>query len=567
MGIVPAVAVGVFAIGWLFYKELRTSSQNELLKQMSILVEQSERRTNSLLETASANAQLFADSSIVEHYIRVEDEQARYTLMQPSLLNLFATYRAAYPNYVEIQLLLPDGYEDTRLGKAFRPNLTEEESTSEFFNAMKANAGSNYTAFLSASDDRQAVFKIGQAILLKDEKKDAGLVKPELFGYLVVTVSADFLDNEVINQRIGRTGYSFLMDAQGTIVAHPDVSLVGSKSEQHEMLIARESHTPETLSSITTVGGHPVLVKYRPCIVLIAKLHDNLHLVSVLPAKELKAVGGEIAIKIAVVTVGMLGLTLAFFWLFLRREVLLPIATLQRMAVSIGNGKLPVNSTYVSPRKDEIGSLELAFHEMNSKLSNSIDELQSSYTQIHELAYKDSLTGLANRRQFLKTLEAGIKTATRKRKSLAVLFLDLDEFKKVNDLLGHDAGDELLLIIAQRLKTCLSIAGCTTVSDTGNLSGKKEQSLSYCLARLGGDEFIIMLSGIRTSTQPLDIGRQILGNLASPIELREQQFIVGSSIGISLFPDHATSVEGLLKCADTAMYAVKHDAKHHAVPV
>ena len=531
---------------------------------MSIVVEQTDRLTTSLLETASANAQLFADSSIVEHYVRVKDEQERYALMQPSLLHLFATYRAAYPDYIEIQLLLPDGYEDTRLAKFGRPNLTEEESTSEFFKAMKANGGSTYASFLSAADDGQAVFKIGQAILLEDEKKDADLAKPELYGYLVVTVSADFLEHEVISQRIGETGYSFLMDAQGTIVAHPDASLVGTEAEQHEMLFNRESRKPEIRSSISMGGERPIIVKYRPCIVMTAKLHDNLRLVSVLPEKELKAVGREIAINIAVVTVGMLGLTLAFFWLFLRREVLLPIATLQRMAVTIGDGKLPANSTYVSSRKDEIGSLELAFHEMNSKLSNSIDQLQSSYTQIHELAYKDSLTGLANRRQFLETLEAGIKTATLKRRSLAVLFLDLDEFKKVNDLLGHDAGDELLLIIARRLGACLSGAGCTKKCDTRNLTKKHEHSLSYCLARLGGDEFIMMLYGIQTPTQALDIGRQVLGDLASPIELREQQFIVSSSIGISLFPDHATSVEGLLKCADTAMYSVKHDTKHQA---
>ena len=100
---------------------------------MSLVVAQAQRQTGSLLKTAQANAQLFAASSLIEHYIRVKNEAERYELMQPSILNLFATYYAAYPDYIEIQLLLPDGYEDTRLAEPGRPNLTDEEANSDFF--------------------------------------------------------------------------------------------------------------------------------------------------------------------------------------------------------------------------------------------------------------------------------------------------------------------------------------------------------------------------------------------------------------------------------------------------
>ena len=564
MGIVPAVATGVFAIGWLFYNEFREKSENELLQQMSLVVEQTERSTDSFLETATANTQLFASSSIVEQYILIDDEEERDGLLQPSLLSLFASYRAVYPDYVEIQLLLPDGYESARFARPDRPNLTEEESTSAFFKAMKGNAGYIYSAFLSAADDGKPAFKIGQAILLKDPDTDAELVKYELYGYLVVTASAEMLRNDVINHRIGETGYSFLMDADGVIVAHPDVSQVGTKAKQYETLTNTEGYAPETLANALLIRQRPVLVEQHPSIVSIAQLHENLLLVSVLPEQELKAISCDFAFNIAVATLGILCVTLAFFWLFLRRQVLLPIATLQRMAISIGNSKLPVNSAYVSTRKDEIGSLELAFHQMNSKLADSIDELHCSYARIHELAYQDSLTGLANRRLFLDNLEAGIEAAKHSDGLLAVIFLDLDEFKIVNDLLGHDVGDQLLLIIARRLSTCLRCIYSTTLSDSENSTNQQKNDPGYCLARLGGDEFIVMLSGIQTPAQALSIGKQILDNLAVPIELREQQFIIGSSIGISVFPDHAISVEGLLKCADIAMYAVKHDTKHQA---
>ena len=562
LGIGPAVAAGILSVGWLFYAELQSNSEKELTRQMSLVVAQAQRQTDSLLKTARANAQLFAASSIVEHYIRVENEEERYELMQPYILDLFATYQAAYPDYIEIQLLLTDGYEDTRLASYDRPNLTDEEAKSKFFREMSATPKSNYSGFFSALDDGQPAFKIGQPIWLKEAKEDPTLVKPDLFGYLVVTVSIDLLEKEVVSQRIGQSGYFYFMDASGEIIAHPDSSLIGT--DHYHLLNSAEGGSESDARAIPSfLDENPVILQRRPRIVMMTELHENLILVSVLPEKELKAVGRNIALNIAVGTIGLLCLALAFFWLLLRREVLLPVATLQRMAIAIGDKKLPVNSHYVSKRKDEIGSLETAFHEMNSKLSNGIDELQNSYTRIQELAYKDSLTGLANRRQFLKTLEIAIRKARADNELLAILFLDLDDFKKVNDLLGHGAGDQLLLIISQRLSTCLSTVARATDSHESRCSNRSDDTLNYSLARLGGDEFIVMLTGIQGPDQPLKMSKQILESLAKPIELHKQQFSVGSSIGIALFPHHAIDAEGLVKCADLAMYAVKHDTKQH----
>ena len=428
---------------------------------------------------------------------------------------------------------------------------------------MSSTPGTSHTAFFSVTDDGQPAFKIGQPIWLKDAKEDPTLVAPELFGYLVVTVSVDQLKKEVISQRIGQTGYFYFMNASGEIIAHPDNSLIGSKAKEYKLIRAEDTEEPDVRAISALIGKDPAIFQRRPDIVMMTELNENLVLVSVLPEQELQTVGRSIAFNIAVATISLLCLALAFFWLLLRREVLLPVETLQRMAIAIGDSKLPVDSTYVSKRNDEIGSLETAFHEMNLKLSNGIDELQSSYARIHELAYTDSLTGLANRREFLERLETAISKATHSNELLAVLFLDLDEFKKVNDLLGHSAGDQLLLVIAQRLSTCLSTLASTTVDCRKNCADHPSNTVGYTLARLGGDEFIVMLSGIQNSAQAMDTGKQILRSLAIPIELHKQQFIVGSSIGIALFPHHARDAEGLVKCADTAMYAVKQDTKHH----
>ena len=576
LGILPAVALGVFVMGWLFYTESRRDSEEELLRQISLVVQQAERRTDSFLDTAAANARLFAASTMVEQYVRVANEEERFELLQPSLLQLFASYRMAYPNYVEIQLLLPDGYEDTRFAKRGRPNLTEEESDSDFFKGLKNNSYTTYTRFLSDADDSGPVFKIGQPIWLDDLSEDPAHNEQYLYGYLVVTASASLLKEEVIRERIGETGYYFFMDAQGTIIAHPDDDRVGTKAQQYTSLMAMDRHVSKAVDSASLSNAQPLLFEGHRSILSTTELYDNLILVSVLPEQELQAINQHIAFNIACATLATLLIKLGFFWLLLRHQVVSPIAALQRMAVAIGNGRLPVNPTYTSPRKDELGSLEMAFHEMNAKLSNNIVELKGSNARIHELAYQDSLTGLANRRQFLESLESGIDHARMNNESLAVFYLDLDEFKKVNDLLGHYAGDELLLIIAQRLKRCLSQdlcpsvfgdvadAQCSGQSSALKLTAAASNTSRCCIARLGGDEFIVMLPNVRSDSQALTVGRQILDTLNSPIELYDQQFIVGGSIGISLYPEHALNAGGLVKCADIAMYAVKRNTKHQA---
>ena len=551
LGIVPAIVVGVLGLAWVVFTELRASSGNELLRQMELVFTQTERRTDSFLATATANARLFADSVLVERYIRVEDEEARFELMQPTILDLFASYRAAYPGYVEIQLLLPDGYEDTRLAQPGRPNLTDEESTSAFFEAMEAAGDSTYTAFLIDPDDDEPAFKIGQPILLENLGLDPNLAERELYGYLVVTASSDFLAREVIGERIGRSGYFFLIDGEGRIVAHPDPALVGSRADRHEALLATAASATSTIEPLgaapATSGDDPLTLSSRP-------LHDNLLIVGALPKRELQAASGELARSVAGITAVTILLAVSFFWLLLRELVLLPLADLRRTVIAIGDGDFDVASGHAAPRDDEIGDLELAFRDMNVKLSRSMSDLMGSYTRIHELAHEDSLTRLANRRQFLSTLATAVEARKEGRGKLAVLYLDLDEFKKVNDLLGHDAGDELLLEVSCRLRKCLRPPGAT--------AAPPRPVARPCIARLGGDEFIVLLPDIDGAADAVSAGERVLGTLTAPIELRGQRFVIGSSVGIALYPDHASDADGLVKCADTAMYAVKNEAKN-----
>lgn len=158
-------------------------------------------------------------------------------------------------------------------------------------------------------------------------------------------------------------------------------------------------------------------------------------------------------------------------------------------------------------------------------------------TRVRHLASHDVLTGLPNRTSFSELLDAALRNARRQGHCVALMFIDLDRFKTVNDTLGHAAGDALLKEVAGRLRSTLR------ASDT--------------LARLGGDEFIALLPEVK---QPADVGvvaRKVLAALQHPGLIPGSECAVTASVGVSLFPQHAQDVEGLIKCADQAMYQAK----------
>ncbi len=172
-----------------------------------------------------------------------------------------------------------------------------------------------------------------------------------------------------------------------------------------------------------------------------------------------------------------------------------------------------------------------------------ISEIKNSEEKIAYLAYHDALTGLPNRRLFNDRLKVAIATAARKNRRLALLFLDLDNFKRVNDGLGHAAGDELLEETARRLR------GKVREEDT--------------VARLGGDEFICLLVGIQEPDYAAVVAQRILDSLSKPFKLRGREFYLSASVGITLYPDDGDDPGTLLANADMAMYRAKNAGRNN----
>ncbi|HBW97673.1 MAG TPA: diguanylate phosphodiesterase, partial [Pseudoalteromonas sp.] len=157
--------------------------------------------------------------------------------------------------------------------------------------------------------------------------------------------------------------------------------------------------------------------------------------------------------------------------------------------------------------------------------------------KMEQLAYFDTLTGLANRTFFRMQLRKSMALAERGHYAFALFYFDLDEFKRINDTLGHDAGDQLLIEVANRLKARLR------AEDT--------------IARLGGDEFAVLLSGIESQEHASDVANTIQKTLNVPIKLGNNEVIVSASIGITMAPYDSLEEDQLLKHADLAMYEAK----------
>jgi diguanylate cyclase len=170
-------------------------------------------------------------------------------------------------------------------------------------------------------------------------------------------------------------------------------------------------------------------------------------------------------------------------------------------------------------------------------LFEDITEKKKSEVQIQKMAYYDSLTGLPNRMLFLDRLKTAIARTARDNSKLAVLFLDLDHFKKVNDTLGHSWGDQLLVQVSQRLTKY--VRTCDTI------------------ARLGGDEFILVVSELSKEIHAAQVARTLIESLNPIFDIRSHKIHITTSIGIAIFPNDGSSVESLIKNADMAMYSSK----------
>ncbi len=520
----PLVMGPALALGWISYDSLRGDLRASAEQGMESVLDLAAYKLEDLIDAARANTELLATAAPLERYARTDDAHERAYLLRAGLLALFYRYRDVYPEYEELRLLQPDGREDVRVAAGPSPAVEPNPGPGPDFPAIAAEARPLSLRLRAGGAEGDSALLLYRRIALRDDFMTGPAGADRTRAYLAVRVSL-----APVFERLSALPFDF---PGHLILALPDGRVLYDSSGQWTdgdlppALTARLGQSPATLNGRATWDG-------SPCIVKVRRLEPGLYAMAALPADAL----AEPLTRLGATSLGLTGLGILLLTAVLmgglRRLVVRPLEILRRAAGRIGAGELrpeiPIRS------RDELGTLAEAVRGMG-------DNLARYRAEIEHLAFHDHLTGLPNRRLMRELLDERIAEAGREGRALAVLYIDLDNFKQINDALGHTRGDELLQGLALRLGALLA--------------GPDGEGAAH-LGRLGGDELLVVADRVGGPDGAADLAQRILLSTAEPFALAGSQYVITASIGITLHPRDADDADGLIRCADLAMYGAK----------
>jgi diguanylate cyclase (GGDEF)-like protein len=528
--LIPLIILPLLVLGWLAYSLLMEDVRNRTRYQTSTLLEQIESQTETQLRTARANASLFASNALIKQYISERLSFGGSYNLEQQTLDLLFNYQLAYPEYYEIRIITRDGQEQLRSVLGNVVNRTTDESSSSHFIATVNNPGITYTTFYRNPDNNQPALLTSKPLFLPIKKEPDD--QKELYGYLMLTIDLGFLEKHAKNDKVGDNGEVFFTNDNGTILFHPSTEQVG---KQLPVELFRQSRL--NANGSTRIDGQ---FRGKDAHFQALKLHDWLYAFVAYQEDKLLAKSINLGWTVTLITFIAILIATTFLFGILKKQLITPIRKLSLAASEMGRGQVLVPIDIDS--NDEIGELATTFREMGKNLNHY-------HEQVRYVAYHDSLTGLPNRVMFKDYLNRATAEARRDLQELAILFLDLDNFKRINDTLGHQSGDKLLEDFADRLSKHLR--------ETDVVSHHSREDASRVIARLAGDEFIILLPRTSGPGEAQKVASRILESLSEPFVISMQELYVSASIGIAMYPEDGETAGELLKNADIAMYHAK----------
>jgi len=515
LALTPLVVVPVIALGWLTWESLRDKLHAEAEQGMQAALLLADQGLTDLVTNADADADLLASAPETEGYAELRARGGAAPEASAKLLRLFEQYRAAYPDYLAIRLL--DGAGRVLVGTAAVGFADDVAPT------LYAATGSDV-----AGPERTRRMDPDADLLHVRHRVEVPAGTGGFRGRLVLSVSLKPLYARLVDPYLRFRGQLLLV--------LPGGGLLHASGNAPRQLPAALRDQLEALGSARGLrrlrwGGEPSLVMSR-------SLVDGVTAVAVQPVRGLSHPLNQLALQTVAISFfgGLLLVAVLFVWL--RRLVLRPLAALRRAARAVGTGRpvppLPVRGD------DELGMLAADLNEMAERLGQYNE-------QIEQLAFYDQLTGLPNRNLIRDLLAQRIETSRGPGQVLALLFVDLDNFKQINDNLGHAVGDSLLETFADRLQGLLAGEGI---------------GHSAFLARFGGDELLLAADALPGPAAADALAARILNVAAEPFELGGGRYVVTASIGVALYPQDAQDPDGLVRCADLAMYRAKSEGRN-----
>jgi diguanylate cyclase (GGDEF)-like protein len=514
LALVPLVVAPVVALGWLTWVSVQGKLEGQAERGMAVALMLADQGLSDLADGAAASAELLASAPEVRAATGPGADTA-------AAVRLFDRYRATYPDYLSIRLL--DGAGGVLAQAAaigFHGDLPlADPSAAE----VAARAGPAPRFDLDANADLLRVYRVVQ------DPDAAAPGAPTEAHVVALSVALTPLYARLVTQHLGWSGALLLAQADGEVLYDSD----------RAMIAPSPSMLRETLGQLGTTltprrldwGGEPSLVMARA-------LREGLTAVAVQPLRGLSHPLDTLAVQTVAISFFSALLLVAVLFIWLRRLVLRPLKTLRSAARAIGTGRRVPPVTVRGD--DELGLLGAELREMAERLGQYNE-------QIEQLAFYDQLTGLPNRNLIRDLLTQRMDAPRRADEVLALLFVDLDNFKQINDNLGHAVGDRVLQTVADRLQALLDNEGL-------------EQGAF--LARFGGDELLATMDRLPDANAAADLAARVLAAAAEPVELQEGHYVVTASAGIALYPQDAQDPDGLVRCADLAMYRAKSEGRN-----
>ncbi len=552
---------GVLAAGLTGYygysasrQMLLDTAEERLLTATRVLA----RQLTLELGNVARDVLLFAEHPVAAQLLLRSDPQLQERTARNTAI-LFERMLLTHPQYFQMRLIDTDNYGQEvvrvdRLRDGVRrvpdAELQEKGHTPYVYETIRLPRGSVYVSRASINHEVGAHMGSEKPVLqMAAPVLDA---QQQVRGVIVVNVDLEGLFQQLsVDLPTGLQLY--LMNGEGDYLIHPDRAKAfafdrGQQARVPEdfpaasaLLAAPRQRKAELVTHVGGRGGQVAAFVRQPRGDLA--IEEDFIVGLAQPMDQVLAEGerlGRVNVRI-VLGFSALALLLA---VLLARALSRPIGQIVR-SVRGFSAQAPLAHELPSSRNDELGVLARSVHDMQRQIHQQFEALQLKQVEMDRLASHDSLTGLLNRRAFLDRLEHALAQARRSQGRLALLYIDLDHFKPINDQFGHAAGDALLEGLARRLQHLVR------ESDT--------------VARLGGDEFVLLIEqGAADDGALQGVAHKVLAALREPVRFQGQELVCGGSIGIARFPHDGPTAGELLAAADQAMYRAKTEGRHQA---
>lgn len=538
--------------GYHSYSSSRSSLLNAAERDLLTATQVLGRNWRGSLDSISRDVRMLAAVSSEFDLPRLTDAWRRGH-HERDLAELFRATMQVHPPYLQIRLISAAGHgleqvridrDGERLIRVGEAQLQEKGHYAYVFDTLRLAPGQ---------------VRLSPIVINRELGAHSGLGKPTLhvsspvvgsdgrvFGLIVINVDLDQLFAQ-LKSDLPEYYRVYLSNNWGDLLIHPDQQRTFGFDQGRRQFLQEDF--PEVAQLLQPDGPQSLVSQgreaQRKLLAAFVRLPvgDDPKRFVVLgmaqPEDHVLAQTQQLGQRIAQVVL-LASLLAALIAIFAARALSRPLTSINNAVQLFTHQRL--RSALPVERQDELGQLARSFAQMQEEILDQLDALSQSRNALEHLARHDSLTGLPNRRMFFERLDHALANARRSTRQLAVLFVDLDHFKALNDNFGHGTGDSVLQAVAHLLRSA------TRESDT--------------VARLGGDEFVILIEQLDDTQQVVAVLQKLHERFQLPMLIGGQEVQVQASMGVSLFPRDGDDIESLLQQADRAMYEAKNAGRN-----